>query len=69
MSGKITYNNVGVNYDLMDPFKCMAQAADVMRKGVKQDTLRYRLKKDSLANSPDKIELRKIFLNIIEDKN
>lgn len=69
MSGKITYNNVGVNYDLIDPFKCMAQAADVMRKGVKQDTLRYRLKKDSLANSPDKIELRKIFLNIIEDKN
>ncbi len=44
-------------------------AADVMRKGVKQDTLRYRLKKDSLANSPDKIELRKIFLNIIKDKN
>jgi len=27
MSNKITYGNVGVNYDLMDPFKRMAQAA------------------------------------------
>lgn len=44
-------------------------AADVMPKGVKQDTLRYRMKKDSLENSPDKIELRRVFLDLINDKS
>jgi len=40
-----------------------------MQEGVNQDTLRYRLNKDLLENSPDKIEIRKIFLSLINDKS
>lgn len=59
--GEASYlRNEGLSY---------SRTARVMPEKINQDTLRYRMKKDLLENSPDKIEIRKIFLSLINDKS